>query len=301
MAKVKSIGADSAPKERIAESELILNSDGSVYHLSLHPQDISDTIITVGDPGRVHKVSQHFDSVEFEMNKREFITHTGTYKGRRLTVMSTGMGTDNIEILMTELDALVNIDLKTRTPKDEHTSLNILRLGTSGSLQQDLRLGSHLVSEYGVGLDTLMCFYELDQSEFEQSVGKALQDTIGLPFTPYVVNGSKKLLDLLGDGMVKGNTVTCPGFYAPQGRKIRTEVRFEKLIDHMNGFHHRDFWLTNFEMETAGYYSLGRILGHEVLSLNALIANRISHRVSKDPLKVVDSLIKKVLDKLVEL
>ncbi|MEL6536644.1 MAG: nucleoside phosphorylase [Bacteroidota bacterium] len=285
---------------KIPESELILNRDGSVYHLSLQPGDIAPIILTVGDPGRVHRVSQHFDSVDFEMNKREFITHTGHYKGLRLTVISTGMGTDNIEILMNELDALVNIDLKTRVPKESHTSLDIIRLGSSGSLQQDLRLGTHLVSEYAVGLDTLMCFYNLHQSEFEVSVGEALQQEVGFPFKPYVVKGSEKLLARIGEGMVKGNTVTCPGFYAPQGRELRMPLRFPKLIDQLNSFHHQDFWLTNFEMETAGYYSLGRLLGHDVLSMNALIANRISNRFSKDPNKVIDGLIKKVLDRLVE-
>ncbi|HAA11903.1 MAG TPA: phosphorylase [Cytophagales bacterium] len=300
MAKLLSKTTDPKNSPKIPESELILNRDGSVYHLSLHPQDIAPIILTVGDPGRVHLVSQHFDSVDFEMNKREFITHTGHYKGLRLTVISTGMGTDNIEILMNELDALVNIDLKTRVPKESHTSLDIIRLGSSGSLQQDLRLGSHLASEYAVGLDTLMCFYNLPHTELEESVGEALQKVIGLPFTPYIVKGSEKLLARLGGGMVKGNTVTCPGFYAPQGRQLRLPLRYPKFVDELTSFHHHDFWLTNFEMETAGYYALGRLLGHEVLSTNALIANRITNRFSKDPNKVIDSLIKKVLDRLVE-
>lgn len=285
---------------RIPESELILNPDGSVYHLSLHPRDLAETIITVGDPGRVHLVSQYFDSVDFEMNKREFITHTGTYKGLRLTVLSTGMGTDNIEILMNELDILVNVDLKTRAPKPKHTSLNIIRLGTSGSLQQDLRLGTHLASEYAVGLDTLMCFYSLEQSALEKSVGGAIKSLLDLPFTPYVVRGSKSLLNRMGEGFRKGNTVTSPGFYAPQGRTIRTPIKYPQLVDQLNGFHHEDFWLTNFEMETAGYYALGRLLGHQVLSMNALVANRINNRFSKNANKVVDSLIKKMLDRLVE-
>ena len=283
----------------IPESELILNPDGSVYHLSLRPQDISDTIVTVGDPGRVHLVSGHFDSVDFEMNKREFITHTGTYKGKRLTVISTGMGTDNIEILMNELDALVNINLKTRVPKKQQTSLNIIRVGTSGSLQQDLPLGGMLASEYGIGLDTLMCFYDLPQSETEAAVGAGIQKALDLPFTPYVVRGSDALLQRLAGDMRKGNTVTCPGFYAPQGRVLRLPNPRPKFIDELNGFHHEDFWLTNFEMETAGYYALGRLLGHEVLSLNALIANRITHEFAKNPHHVVDQLIVTLLDRLV--
>lgn len=285
---------------KISETDLILNDDGSVYHLSLLPKHISDTIITVGDPNRVYRVSELFDDVEFEMNKREFITHVGTYKGKRITVMSTGIGTDNIEIFLTELDALVNIDLKTREPKSRKKKLKIIRIGTSGALQEDIAVGSHLVSDYAVGLDNLMAFYDLPQDEFEEAIGTDIQKKIKLPFTPYVVRGSETLKKQLGEGMVVGNTVTTPGFYAPQGRELRIETRYPRLLDDMNSYHHRseDFWLTNFEMETAGYYALGRLLGHEVISLNAIIANRVKGKFSKDPNKVVDSLIKKVLERI---
>lgn len=285
----------------IPESELILNKDGTVYHLNLGPKDIADTIIAVGDPGRVHSVSQYFDTLDFEMNKREFITHTGKYKGQRLTVLSTGMGTDNIEIVMTELDALVNIDLKKREPKARKKKLNIIRVGTSGSLQEDLRLGSHLASDYAVGLDNLMSFYELQQTDYELLLGQDIMQKTGLPFTPYVVQASQKLLQHFGEDMVKGNTLTCPGFYAPQGREVRLKPRIKDLIKNLNYYHHDDFWLTNFEMETAGYYAMGRMLGHEMLSLNAIIANRIRHKFSKNPGKVIDSLIRKVLDRAVTL
>ena len=282
----------------IKDSELILNSDGSVYHLNLKPEHISDTIITVGDPGRVYRVSQYFDKIDFELNKREFITHTGRYKGKRITVMSTGMGTDNIEIVMTELDALVNIDLEKRVPKNKKASLNIIRLGTSGSLQQDVPLGSHLVSDYAIGLDTLMYFYKLENTELEKTIASEMERSMELPFTPYCVKGSSDLLQKIGFDMLKGNTVTCPGFYAPQGRELRLPLRMPKLMEHLNYFHYDNFWLTNFEMETAGYYAMGRMLGHEILSVNAIIANRITNKFADDADKVVDDLIHKVLDRI---
>jgi uridine phosphorylase len=283
---------------KIPESELILNKDGSVYHLNLKPKHISDTILTVGDPSRVYMISKYFDDVDFEMNRREFITHVGTYKGKKITVISTGMGTDNVEIFMTELDALVNVDLKKREIKQRKKKLKIIRIGTSGALQEDLAIGSHLVSDYAVGLDTLMCYYNLPQDDFESQVGLELQVVTELPFVPYVARGSQSLKEQVGAGMVVGNTVTCPGFYGPQGRQIRAEIKNKRLLESLNYYHKDDFWLTNFEMETAGYYALGRLLGHEVLSVNAIIANRIKNKFSKNPNKIIDSLIRKVLDSL---
>ncbi|HEY0743250.1 MAG TPA: nucleoside phosphorylase [Chryseosolibacter sp.] len=286
---------------KISETDLILNEDGSVYHLSLLPKQISDTIITVGDPNRVNRVSEFFDDIEFEMNKREFITHVGTYNGKRITVMSTGIGTDNIEIFMTELDALVNIDLKTREPKSRKKKLKIIRIGTSGALQEDIAVGSHLLTDYAVGFDNLMAFYDLKQDEFEQQIAEDIQLKAKIPFRPYVVRGSDQLRKQVGGSdMIVGNTVTTPGFYAPQGREVRVGTRYPKLLEDLNYYHNKssDFWLTNFEMETAGYYAMGRLLGHEVLSANAIIANRIKNKFSKDPNKVVDSLIKKVLDRI---
>ncbi|HEY9047975.1 MAG TPA: nucleoside phosphorylase [Ohtaekwangia sp.] len=285
---------------KISETDLILNKDGSVYHLSLLPKHLSDIIITVGDPGRVYRVSEHFDDIEFEMNKREFITQVGTYKGKRVTVMSTGMGTDNIEILMTELDALVNIDLKTREVKNRKKKLKIIRIGTSGALQDDVPLDSHLVTDYSVGLDNLMAFYNLEMTEAEEEIARDIQKKTSVPFMPYVVKGSETLLEQFGDDMIVGNTVTTPGFYAPQGRSLRTPIKFPKLLEELNYYHNKssDFWLTNFEMETAGYYAMARLLGHEVLSVNAIIANRIKNKFSKDPNKVIDALIRKVLDRI---
>jgi len=285
---------------KISEADLILNPDGSVYHLSLLPKHLGDTIITVGDPSRVYMVSENFDDIEFEINKREFITHTGTYKGKRVTVISTGIGTDNIEIFFTELDALVNVDLKTREPKSRKKKLKIIRIGTSGALQEDIPLGSHLVTNYAVGLDNLMNFYDLEMDEFEENIAKDIQKKTALPFTPYVVKGSESLKEQFGEGMIEGNTVTSPGFYAPQGREIRLPIKLPRLLEDLNYYHNKgsDFWLTNFEMETAGYYAMSRLLGHEALSVNAIIANRIKNKFSKDPQKVVESLITKVLNRI---
>ena len=283
---------------RISETDLILNPDGSVYHLNLLPKHISDTIITVGDPSRVYMVSQYFDEVEFEMNKREFITHVGRFNGKKITVISTGIGTDNIEIFFTEIDALVNIDLKTREPKARKKKLKIIRIGTSGALQEDVAIGTHLATDYAVGLDNLMNFYDLPMDDFETGVAHDLQKKAGLPFMPYVVKGGDLLRKRIAFDMTSGNTVTCPGFYAPQGRELRIPIRFPLLMEELNYYHKGDFWLTNFEMETAGYYALARLLGHEALSVNAIIANRIKNKFSKDPNKIIESLIEKVLERV---
>ncbi len=284
---------------KISETDLVLNPDGSVYHLNLLPRHISDIIITVGDPGRVYSVSRYFDEIEFEMNKREFITHVGKYKGKRITVISTGIGPDNVEIVLTELDALANIDLKTREPKSRKKKLKIIRIGTSGSLQEDIPVGSHLVSDYAVGLDNLLSFYDLPMDDVEAGLAHDIHRKTGLPFMPYVVRGSETLRDqIAGSDMIKGNTVTCPGFYAPQGRVLRLPIRFPNLLEDLNYFHKGDFWLTNFEMETSAYYAFGKLMGHEVLSANAIIANRMKTKFSKDPHKIVDNLIKKVLDRV---
>jgi uridine phosphorylase len=285
---------------KISETDLILNKDGSVYHLNLLPKHISDTIIAVGDPSRVYKVSQHFDEIEFEMNKREFITHVGRFNGKRITVISTGIGCDNVEIFLTEIDALVNIDLKTREPKSRKKKLKIIRIGTSGALQEDIPVGSHLVSEYAVGLDNLMEFYDFQMDSFEKMIAEDIQTKTGLPFKPYVVKGSGALKTQIGFDMISGNTITSPGFYAPQGRKVRAATRFPKLLESLNYYHNKssEFWLTNFEMETAAYYALGRMLGHEMLSVNAIIANRIKNKFSKDHDKIVDTLIVKVLERI---
>ncbi len=283
---------------KYSETDLILNKDGSIYHLNLLPEHISDKIITVGDPSRVHRISKYFDSIDYEMNKREFITHVGTYNGKKITVISTGMGTDNVEILMTELDALVNVDLKNRIPKTKKKKLKIIRIGTSASIQEDIRLGSHVLSEYAVGLDPLMHFYEFAMGNYEKTICEKLQNELELPYQPYCVKASKELTALFQDDMVLGNTVTCHGFYAPQAREIRIPIKYPNMLEKLNYFHLDDFWLTNLEMETAGYYALSKLMGHEMISLNAIVANRIRNKYASDPNHIIDSLIKKVLDKI---
>ncbi len=286
---------------RLSETDLILNKDGSVYHLNLLPGYVADIVLTVGDPGRVHRVSRLFDEIEFEMNKREFITHTGRFNGKRITVISTGIGTDNIEIVLTELDALVNIDLKTREPKSRKKRLKIIRIGTSGALQEDIEPGTHLIAEYGIGLDNLMHFYNLKLSTFEKRIGKDIRRKTSLPFTPYVVKGSELLLRRLGrDDMIRGNTVTAPGFYAPQGRKMRITTRFPKLLEDLTYYHNKasNFWLTNVEMETSALYALGRLLEHDVISVNVILANRIARKFLNRYEKSMDQLIQKVLERV---
>ena len=285
----------------IPESELILNPDGTIYHLNLLPDHISDTILTVGDPARVAQVSRHFDSIEFEGTHREFVTHVGYYRGKRLTVLSTGMGTDNIDIVMNELDALVNIDFLSRTvrPVAERLNLRIIRLGTSGSLQADVPVGAMLATQHAVGLDSLMQFYPFMETGLETLVAKDLQQSLALPFAPYVVRGSDLLREQLAADLLIGNTVTCPGFYGPQGRRLRLDLRQPDYMARLQSFRHAspegDFRLSNFEMETAGYYALGQLLGHEVLSLNAIVANRATGEFANNASEIMDKMIARTL------
>jgi uridine phosphorylase len=283
----------------IAESELLINPDGSIYHLNLKPENLASTVIAVGDPERVEKVSQYFDSIAFKTSKREFVTHTGYYKGQRITAISTGMGTDNIEIFMTELDALVNVDFKSRLPKKHHTTLNIIRVGTSGSIQRDIPAGTLLASAYGLGLDTLMAFYSTEYTDLEKSVANVVKQSLNLPFLPYCIECSPKLLNLLGDGLVIGNTATCPGFFGPQGREVRVKPAIPDMIEKLASVNLDGFRISNFEMETSGYYAMGRLLGHEVLSLNAIVANRITKEFADNANQIIDDLIKHTLKKVV--
>jgi uridine phosphorylase len=279
---------------QIPETELILNPDGSVYHLRLKPEHLGTTIFTVGDPDRVATVSQHLDQVDFQLQNREFITHTGWKNGHRVSVISTGMGTDNIEILMTELDALVNVDLQTRQIKPKKTSLHIIRIGTSGSLQEDIPTGTLLASEIAIGMDTLMAYYP--ELRGPQDFGQAIQTELGLPFRPYQAAASSKLLGMLDASIPRGITLTCPGFYAPQGREVRLKPRFDQLIERLAGLRVEGRYLTNFEMETAGYYALGELLGHHCISLNALMVNRPLKTVTTEGEKLIDKLIQVALD-----
>lgn len=279
---------------KIPASELIINPDGSIYHLHLKPEHLASMVFTVGDPDRVELVSQYFDQIDFKTNKREFVTHTGWKNGQRVTVMSTGMGTDNIEILMTELDALVNIDLESRKIKAEKTSLQIIRIGTSGSMQEDLPVGTLLASEIGIGMDTLMVYYP--KLGGDQSLAKAIQTELELTFSPYQAAASSHLLGKLDQNFVKGVTLTCPGFYAPQGREVRLKPRFDRMIERLSALRIDGKKLTNFEMETAGYYAMGELLGHQMLSLNAVVANRPLGQFDKEAEKTVDRLIQSALE-----
>ncbi|MDP4747991.1 MAG: nucleoside phosphorylase [Algoriphagus sp.] len=276
---------------QIPETELILHPDGSVYHLCLKPEHLGRTIFTVGDPDRVATVSQHLDQLDFQLQNREFITHTGWKNGHRVSVISTGMGTDNVEILMTELDALVNVDLQTRQVKEKKTSLPIIRIGTSGSLQTDISVGTLLASEIAIGMDSLMAYYPALSGT--QDFAEAIQQELGLSFRPYQASASPKLLAKLDSAVTRGVTLTCPGFYAPQGREVRLKPRFDQLIERLAALQIKGRSLTNFEMETAGYYALGELLGHEVLSLNAILANR--------PLKKFDSAGEATVSKAIQL
>lgn len=286
----------------ITSSELILNPDGSVYHLQLKPEHIARDIIFVGDQDRVENITKHFDSIAFTIQKREFKTQTGVYKGKRLTVISTGIGPDNIDIVMNELDALVNIDLETRQVKSELTSLNIIRIGTSGSLQSNIPIDSFLMSSYGLGLDNMLRSYAIENiSEHEIEHAFVEQTKWDLKKgLPYVVKGSEILAHKLKSKEVfEGFTATAGGFYGPQGRILRLDIQDSNLNSKMDAFEYRKFKITNLEMETAAIYGLGKLLGHECLSMNAIIANRANGTFSEHPNQVVDALILYVLNKLV--
>ena len=286
----------------IAASELILNPDGSVYHLNLKPGQIANEIIFVGDQNRVEKITKHFDSIEFSTQKREFKTQTGTFKGKRITVMSTGIGPDNIDIVMNELDALVNVDLVTRTVKKELTSLNIVRIGTSGSLQADIPCDSFVMSQYGLGLDNMLRSYLIEEiSEIEMEDAFIAHSNWDMKKgRPYVIAGSKILEKQLESHKIfKGFTGTAGGFYGPQGRVVRLGIQDPELNNKMDSFNYKGIKMTNLEMETGAIYGLGKLLGHQCLSLNAIIANRASGTFSEDPYKAVDELIEYTLNKLV--
>lgn len=283
----------------INDSELIINADGSIYHLNLLPEDIADTIIFVGDPDRVPLVSRYFDEIEVKKGKREFITHTGTIKGKRLTVISTGIGTDNIDIVLNELDALVNIDFTTKTLKPEIKSLDIIRIGTSGSIQGNISMGTVLASDFAIGFDTLMQYYKKPYTEPEVQLQAAVIDHFGdLTFKPYVGRASQKLLEQFAFDLPKGITMTAPGFYGPQGRMVRSQNTYPDLIKKANSFEIFGRHLTNLEMETAGIYALANMFGHHAISINAILASRVNETFSTNPQEVVDKAIRLVLDRL---
>lgn len=289
---------------KIPESELILNADSSVYHLNLLPHELADTVINVGDPDRVSMISRFFDKIEIRKQKREFVTHTGVYKGKRITVLSTGIGTDNIDIVYNELDALVNIDLKKRTIKDTLSSLNLIRIGTSGALQEEIPVDGFVFSTFGLGLDGLLNFYKLTNDSEEEDIVKAFRkhypNECILPQS-YLTRCSSWLERVLSEGMFKGITASCSGFYAPQGRVLRYELARQDFIPTLNTFRHGSHRITNFEMETGAMYGLARILGHECCSINAIVANRINNRHTHKADETMNSLIELVLDRIAKM
>ncbi|MFH0864984.1 MAG: nucleoside phosphorylase [Bacteroidota bacterium] len=287
--------------KKISETELVLNPDGSVYHLKLRPEHISDTILVVGDQGRVETVSRHFTNIECRIQNREFVTHTGYYNGKKLTVLSTGIGTDNIDIVVNELDALVNIDLVKRTINEKFISLNIVRLGTSGALQGDIPVDNFVMSEYGLGFDGLLNFYRTDKNIYEVEMAEAFIHHMKWSTNlarPYIVKGSEMLMKKLGDGLFKGITATASGFYGPQGRQLRIEPLDPEMNDKMQEFNFKGNRITNFEMETSALYGLGAILGHNTLTICSIIANRVIKQFSKDYKKGVETMIQMVLDRI---
>lgn len=288
----------------IKTSELILNPDGSVYHLNLLPKHIADNIIFVGDQDRVERITSHFDTIEFTIQKREFKTQTGWYKGKRITVISTGIGPDNIDIVLNELDALVNIDLKNRQPKAQLKSLNIIRVGTSGSLQKDIPVDSFVLSTHGLDLNGMLHFYQINPVSNKEVEDAFMKHTnwSDEKARPIVVENSKYLESIFESEFIhKGMTATAGGFYGPQGRVLRLPLQDANLNSKMDNFSFEKFRITNLEMETSAIYGLSKLLGHNALSLNAIIANRANGTFSNDPRQTVNNLIVYTLEKIIQL
>ncbi len=290
--------------KQIAESELIINKRGAVYHINCRPEEIAHTVITVGDPDRVKEVSKYFDAIEYKNHHREFVVHTGYVGNRRLTCVSTGIGPDNVDIVLNELDALVNIDFETRTIKESLTALNIIRFGTSGSLQKEIPVDSFVASTHGLGLDNLLNFYRIENNEQEKQLLHAFNTHTQMGgsgnVAPYISMASYFLLKHFTSNYHQGITVTCPGFYGPQGRVLRLGLAYPQLIDNLSTFNFGNYRITNFEMETSAIYGLGKILGHHCLSLNAIVANRISKEFSRDGNLAVENLIKQSLNTIAD-
>ncbi len=283
----------------IAESELIINQRGAIYHLDVKPEELATTVITVGDPGRVPQVSRYFDSIETQQQHREFVTHTGYVGKKRISVVSSGIGPDNIDIVLNELDALANIDFESRTVKQQLTSLQIFRLGTSGSLQKHIPVDSFVAGTHGLGIDNLLHFYRHDNNEEErQLLSHFIAHTQfgNASSQPYIASASAHLLKHFAQDYHQGITVTCPGFYGPQGRVLRLGLSHPDFVNQLTGFRFGNHYISNFEMETSAIYGLGRLLGHQCLSINVIVANRVSRQFTKDGVATVDNLIKKTLE-----
>lgn len=278
----------------IAESELILDNRGAVYHLGIRPEELAETILLVGDPDRVEKVSRHFDKIEFSWKHREFITHTGWIGNKRISVLSTGIGPDNIDIALNEIDALANIDFESRTVKPTLTSLNLIRLGTSGSLQAHISVDSFVAGTHGLGFDNVMHFYQKQNHNAELNLLQAFATHTGLTtgnVIPYIFEGSSRLLDTFRNGYTQGITIGCPGFFGPQGRILRLGLAYPGLIEKLTSFTFENQFVANFEMESSAIYGLGRLLGHHCISLNVIVANRIAKQFSANANNAVEKLI----------
>jgi len=286
---------------QLSASELILNADKSIYHLNLLPEDLAKTVIVVGDQNRVPLVSKYFDSIELKKGKREFITHTGTLNGTRISVVSTGIGTDNIDIVMNELDALVNIDFETRTIKEDKISLDIVRIGTSGGIQPDIDTDSFILSDYAIGFDNVLHFYESEHIQHPEMQLAFIDQAAWSVFKsiPYVVESDVQLTEKLrSNSVILGFTGTNVGFYGPQGRRLRLLLEDNDLNSKLSSFEYNGMRITNLEMETSAIYGLAKLMGHRAASMNCILANRSTGQFSKDPVKTMDSLIKYTLEKL---
>jgi uridine phosphorylase len=285
-------------QQPIGASELIINPRGAVYHLDLRPDELADTIITVGDPDRVANVSKHFDHIEHQSTHREFITHTGYIGTKRISVMSTGIGPDNIDIALNEVDALVNIDFETRCIHEVKKSVSIIRLGTCGSLQGEVGVDQLVAGTHGLGIDNLLHFYQPNNNPEEQQILAAFEQHTNIhahQIKPYISSASAGLLKHFTDGYSHGITVTCPGFYGPQGRILRLPLKMPNLVDQMTSFRFGNHHIANFEMETSAIYGLCNLLGHQCLSINVIVANRVKKEFSKDGVKAVEHMIQKSL------
>lgn len=296
------------PGTVLPESELVLNPDGSVYHLALRPEHIGDLVLVAGDPDRIARISQRFDRIEHRSQNREFVAHTGTLRGKRITALATGIGTDNVDIVMSELDALVNIDLERRTPRKEHRSLTIVRMGTCGALQEDIPVDTFVVSHAGLGMDNVLHYYAHEQTDDELRLWQAVLHHLEWPDNlpvPYIAQGDPELVKLLGEGAHIGLTATSGGFYGPQGRQLRAVPAVHELNEQMAGFRYRDersgrdIRITNYEMETSALYGLSGLLGHRACTICAVVANRLRKEYSKNHHAAIDRMIDQVLDRLV--
>ena len=285
----------------IPASQLVLNNEGAIYHLNLHPDQLADNVIMVGDPGRVDMIASFFDKIDVERQNRELITRTGWFNGKRITVLSTGMGTDNLDIVMNELDALANIDLKTRMPKETHRSLNLIRLGTCGALQPDIEPGNNVATRYAIGLDGLLYFYEKHKEVNEIAMRDAFIKQMDYPKDlpkPYVVEGSKMLFDKLAEGYYQGVTATAPGFYGPQGRTLRMHLSYPENNHKIEHFDYQGWRVCNFEMESSALYGLGKMMGHNCLTICVAIANRVTEKFTTDYHPYVRKLVESTLERL---